>query len=174
VEWRPPPFGRRHRPNSSFSRPTAPTSIPSKQVIAKLKTLLRKASERTIEATWKRIGANLQDFTPQECANYFRNAGYGSRRSAADRGTTAAATTRASMKRSMSRVHEQATGGMRPHANETSQISSSTIVRAELLVAIHTSRQSCSKAGKAQIFALVWDSSVESRLRITMRLASRR
>ena len=28
----------------------------------------------------------------------------------------------------------------------------------ELLVAIHTSRQSCSKAGKARIFALVWES----------------
>ena len=35
----------------------------------------------------------------------------------------------------------------------------------ELLVAIHTSRQSCSKAGKARIFALVWESSGESRLR---------
>jgi hypothetical protein len=33
----------------------------------------------------------------------------------------------------------------------------------ELLVAIHTSRQSCSKAGKARIFALVWESSGESR-----------
>jgi hypothetical protein len=30
----------------------------------------------------------------------------------------------------------------------------------ELLVAIHTSRQSCSKAGKARIFALVWESSL--------------
>jgi hypothetical protein len=29
----------------------------------------------------------------------------------------------------------------------------------ELLVAIHTSRQSCSKAGKARKFALVWESS---------------
>ena len=36
----------------------------------------------------------------------------------------------------------------------------------ELLVAIHTSRQSCSKVGKAQIFALVWESSGESRLRL--------
>src|SRR5947199_1893181 len=35
----------------------------------------------------------------------------------------------------------------------------------ELLVAIHTSRQSCSKAGKARIFALVWESSGESRLK---------
>jgi hypothetical protein len=34
----------------------------------------------------------------------------------------------------------------------------------ELLAAIHTSRQSCSKAGKARIFALVWESSAESRL----------
>ena len=35
----------------------------------------------------------------------------------------------------------------------------------ELLVAIHTSRQSCSKAGKGRIFALVCESSGESRLR---------
>jgi hypothetical protein len=35
----------------------------------------------------------------------------------------------------------------------------------ELLVAIHTSRQSCRKVGKAQIFALVWESSGESRSR---------
>ena len=35
----------------------------------------------------------------------------------------------------------------------------------ELLVAIHTSRQSCSKTGKARIFALVWGSSGESRHR---------
>src|SRR5262245_9772333 len=33
----------------------------------------------------------------------------------------------------------------------------------ELLVAIHASRQSCSKAGKARIFVLVWGSSGESR-----------
>jgi hypothetical protein len=40
--------------------------------------LLRKAAERTVEATWKRIGALLQAFTPQECANYLKNAGYAS------------------------------------------------------------------------------------------------
>src|SRR5262249_14958808 len=33
----------------------------------------------------------------------------------------------------------------------------------ELLAAIHTSRQSCCKAGKVRIFALVWESSGESR-----------
>jgi len=45
-------------------------------VFAKLKTLLRKAAERSVEATWQRIGALLNWFTPQDCANYIRNAGY--------------------------------------------------------------------------------------------------
>ena len=40
----------------------------------------------------------------------------------------------------------------------------------ELLVAIHTSRQSCSEAGKARIFALVWESSGESRLNAIRKL----
>jgi len=34
----------------------------------------------------------------------------------------------------------------------------------EVLVAVHTSRLSCRKAGKAQIFASVWESSGESRI----------
>jgi hypothetical protein len=34
---------------------------------AKLKTLLRKAAEQTVEGTWKRIGALLASFTPTEC-----------------------------------------------------------------------------------------------------------
>jgi hypothetical protein len=45
------------------------------QVFANLKTCLRKAAERTVEATWQRIGTLLQCFTPQECPNYFANAG---------------------------------------------------------------------------------------------------
>ena len=61
-----------------FLPPYSPDLNPIEQVFAKLKTLLRKAAERTVEATWKRIGALLQAFTPQECANYFRNAGYAS------------------------------------------------------------------------------------------------
>jgi hypothetical protein len=45
-------------------------------VFAKLKALLRKAAERTVEAAWQRIGALLNCFTPPDCANYIRNAGY--------------------------------------------------------------------------------------------------
>jgi transposase len=61
-----------------FLPPYSPDLNPIEQVFAKLKTLLRKAQERTIEATWRRIGAILQAFSPQECANYFKNAGYAS------------------------------------------------------------------------------------------------
>ena len=56
----------------------SPDLNPIEQVFAKLKTLLRKAAERTVEATWKRIGALLDTFTPVECKNYLKNAGYAS------------------------------------------------------------------------------------------------
>ena len=42
----------------------------------KLKALLRKATERTIPALWDRIGNLTDAFAPQECANYFKHAGY--------------------------------------------------------------------------------------------------
>ena len=45
---------------------------------AKLKTLLRKADTRSIDATCKQIGALLNAFPPHECANYLRNSGYAS------------------------------------------------------------------------------------------------
>jgi len=55
--------------------PYSPDLNPIEQFFAKLKALLRKAKERTVETLWKRIGT-LLDVTPQECANYLRNAGY--------------------------------------------------------------------------------------------------
>ena len=61
-----------------FLPPYSPDLNPIEQVFAKLKTLLRKAAERTTEDTWKRIGQLLDAFTPTECANYLRNAGYAS------------------------------------------------------------------------------------------------
>jgi|GEM_PF-1813876 len=30
--------------------------------------------ERTVAGTWPRVGASLECFTPEECANYFGNA----------------------------------------------------------------------------------------------------
>jgi transposase len=61
-----------------FLPPYSPDLNPIEQVFAKLKTLLRKAGERTVEAVWKRIGALLECFKPTEGANYVRNAGYAS------------------------------------------------------------------------------------------------
>ncbi|HWK65795.1 MAG TPA: IS630 family transposase, partial [Rhizobiaceae bacterium] len=36
----------------------------------------RKAAERSVRSVRKRIGALLDQFTPNECANYLVNAGY--------------------------------------------------------------------------------------------------
>ena len=47
-------------------------------IFAKLKTLLRKADARSVEATWRSIGDLLDLFSPAECANYLKNAGHGS------------------------------------------------------------------------------------------------
>jgi transposase len=58
--------------------PYSPDLNPIEQAFAKLKALLRKAAERSIAALWDRIGALLSAFTPPECANYFRHAGYAS------------------------------------------------------------------------------------------------
>ena len=62
----------------AFLPPYSPDLNPIEQVFAKLKTLLRRAEARTIEAVGNRIGELLNAFTSTECANYFRNAGYGS------------------------------------------------------------------------------------------------
>ena len=61
-----------------FLPPYSPDLNPIEQVFAKLKHLMRKAAERTTEATWKRIGSLLDAFSPQECQNYLVNSGYAS------------------------------------------------------------------------------------------------
>ncbi len=61
-----------------FLPPYSPDLNPIEQVFAKLKHLLRKAAERTVEATWRRIGTLLNEFSDEECANYLVNSGYAS------------------------------------------------------------------------------------------------
>jgi transposase len=56
--------------------PYSPDLNPIEMAFAKIKALLRKAAERTIDALWDKIGEILSAFSPQECANYFRHAGY--------------------------------------------------------------------------------------------------
>ena len=58
-----------------FLPPYSPDLNPIELMFSKLKNLLRKAAERTIEALWNRIGELLDCFTPQECANFLRHVG---------------------------------------------------------------------------------------------------
>ena len=58
--------------------PYSPDLKPIEQLFAKLKALLRKAAARIVDILWAAIGALLESFEPDECANYFRPAGYGS------------------------------------------------------------------------------------------------
>ena len=54
----------------------SPDLNPIEQAFAKLKTALRKGAARTVKALWKLIGKLLKTFAPEQCANYFRHAGY--------------------------------------------------------------------------------------------------
>ena len=56
--------------------PYSPDFNPIENAFSKLKALLRKAAERTVEGLWTAFGALLPTFTPQECANFFAAAGY--------------------------------------------------------------------------------------------------
>jgi transposase len=56
--------------------PYSPDFNPIENAFAKLKAILRKASERSIDGLWDTIGRAIDQFTPAECANYFTAAGY--------------------------------------------------------------------------------------------------
>ncbi|MBS0153900.1 MAG: IS630 family transposase [Nitrospira sp.] len=56
--------------------PYSPDLNPIEMVFAKLKARLKKAAPRTVDALWNEIGTLLDTFSPPECANYFKHAGY--------------------------------------------------------------------------------------------------
>jgi transposase len=56
--------------------PYSPDLNPIELAFAKFKTGLRKAAERTVDDLWRRIGALIHDFSPQECQNFFCHDGY--------------------------------------------------------------------------------------------------
>jgi transposase len=58
--------------------PYSPDLNPIELAFAKLKALLRQAAARTIEELWQVIAQALDAFTPGECQNFIRHAGYGS------------------------------------------------------------------------------------------------
>ena len=58
-----------------FLPPYSPDLNPIEMMFSKLKTLLRKADERSIAAVWHRIGDLLRRFSATGCASYLKHAG---------------------------------------------------------------------------------------------------
>ena len=56
--------------------PYSPDVNPIEMAFAKLKAPLRKAAERTIPGLLRRIGRIARAFSPRECTNFLRHAGY--------------------------------------------------------------------------------------------------
>lgn len=56
--------------------PYSPDFNPIEMAFSKLKAYLRKAAARTIPALWDAIADALETFTPSECQNFFKAAGY--------------------------------------------------------------------------------------------------
>ena len=56
--------------------PYSPDFNPIEMTFSKLKAILRQAAARTVDDLWDVIAQSLDDFTPEECRNYFVAAGY--------------------------------------------------------------------------------------------------
>jgi transposase len=59
-----------------FIPPYSPDLNPIELAFSKLKALLRAKAISTTEALWKAVGKLCGNFSPAECANYFRHDGY--------------------------------------------------------------------------------------------------
>ena len=59
-----------------FLPPYSPDFNPIEKAFSKLKALLRKAAQRTVDGLRDAIVRTLQDIMPTECANFFASAGY--------------------------------------------------------------------------------------------------
>lgn len=56
----------------------SPDLNPIEQAFAKIKHWMRQAQKRSLDDLWRHLGQLLRTIQPQECANYFQNAGYAS------------------------------------------------------------------------------------------------
>lgn len=61
-----------------FLPPYSPDLNPIEQTFAKIKHWMRMAQRREAEDTWRHLGDLIATIEPDECHNYFRNAGYAS------------------------------------------------------------------------------------------------
>jgi transposase len=61
-----------------FLPPYSPDLNPIEMAFAKLKEHLRRIGARTIDALWRAIGSICDLYSPEECWNYLKKAGYAS------------------------------------------------------------------------------------------------
>jgi len=61
-----------------FLPPYSPDLNPIEQLFARLKHLMRAAQPRTVEETWRKVGALIDIVSPGKCANFLANSGYAS------------------------------------------------------------------------------------------------
>ena len=59
-----------------FLPPYSPDFNPIEKVFSKLKALLRRAKERTLDGLWDRLGKLVDCFPSDECRRYFQHCGY--------------------------------------------------------------------------------------------------
>ena len=57
--------------------PYSPDFNPIKKAFSRLKAMLPQIGERTVSGLWDLIGKLVNNFQPDECANYFSSCGYG-------------------------------------------------------------------------------------------------
>jgi transposase len=60
-----------------FVPPYSPDLNPIEMAFSKIKSILRKKAHRTVDALWRELGQIAKCFSPRECRNYLRHAGYG-------------------------------------------------------------------------------------------------
>ena len=61
-----------------FLPPYSPDHNPIEQALAKINYWMRMAQKRTVEDTWRHIGALVETIEAPECQNHLANAGYAS------------------------------------------------------------------------------------------------
>ncbi len=69
------PYGH-WRTTTFYLPPYSPDFNPIEQVFVKVKTILRKHAEGTVEGLWSLLGRLLDEFPADECFRYFRRCGY--------------------------------------------------------------------------------------------------
>lgn len=59
--------------------PCSPDLNPIENASSKLKGMVKAAGQRTIAGLWGIIGQLIEQFSPEECSNYLKHCGYGSK-----------------------------------------------------------------------------------------------